>query len=149
VLEWSLPMMRSRSLWVLYAVVSSSCAKPTAPPAAAVSHAQLPLTVTWEQLELSTTKLRMRAHIKRIAPIAAPLSIQIEVPSMARMTVGRTMFDVPANVAADELVEPVELTYTQLPVQDVVLRVTASNAGGGFKAAVPYRFGRIAPVEAP
>jgi hypothetical protein len=109
---------------------------------------QSPLSVTWEQLELSASKVRLLAHVKRLAPINAPMTVKFEVPPMARMTLGRTSFEVQANSAADELTEPIELTYSQLPVQDLVARVTASGAGGGVNYAVPYRFGRTAATAA-
>ncbi len=137
-----------RSLLVPFVLSLCCCAKSTPGPdsGTAASRVQAPMVVTWEQLELSSSKVRLMAHIKRLAPMQAPVNVRIDVPAIARMTIGRTSFDLPANTAADELNEPVELTYPQMPVGDLVLRVTAVGQGGGAVAVVPYRFGR-APVE--
>ena len=105
------------------------------------------MVVTWEQLELSSSKVRLLAHIKRFAPMPVLLNVRIEVPAIAKVTIGRTAFEVPANSVADEVTEPFELTYAQMPVGDVVIRVTGVGQGGGLNAAVPYRFGRTVPDE--
>ncbi len=144
-------MTLSRSAVCCVVFVSfAGCMRPVTPateaPSGPTSRLGSPISVTWEQLELSTTRLRARAHIKRLAAMG-PLAVRIEVPSMARMTIGRTLIDVPANSAADEITESIELTYGQVPVQDLVLHVSGGGQAGGVSYAVPYRFGRVLPVE--
>lgn len=137
---------------VFSVLMIAGCAKSTPGPdsGTAASRVQAPMVVTWEQLELSSSKVRLMAHIKRFAPMPVPLNVRIDLPEIAKMTIGRSSFEVPANSAADEVTEPVELTYSQMPVGDVVIHVTAVGPGGGVNAAVPYRFGRAEPeVVAP
>ena len=133
---------------VLVVLTLCSCAKPSPVPdsgSGATTRLQSPITVTWEQLELSASKVRLMAHIKRMGPLGVPLAVRIELPPNARMTIGKTSFELAPNAAADEVLEPVELTYGQLPMHDVVLHVTGGGQGGGVSYAVPYRFGRSAP----
>ncbi len=139
-------MMRA----VFSVLIISACAKSTPGPdsGTAASRVQAPMVVTWEQLELSSTRVRLMAHIKRFAPMPVALSVRIEAPAIAKMTIGRSSFEVPANSSADEVTEPVELTYAQMPVGDVVIRVTGAGQGGGVNAAVAYRFGRAEPEVA-
>ena len=144
-------MTLSRSAVCCVVFVSfAGCMRPVTPateaPSGPTSRLGSPISVTWEQLELSTTRLRARAHIKRLAAMG-PLAVRIEVPSMARMTIGRTLIDVPATSAADEITESIELTYGQVPVQDLVLHVSGGGQAGGVSYAVPYRFGRPPPEE--
>jgi len=135
---------------ILSSLASSSCAKPSPVPdsgSSATARLQSPITVTWEQLELSASKVRLMAHIKRVGPMNVPLAVRIELPPGARMTIGKTSFELSPNAAADEVFEPVELAYGQLPMHDLVLHVTGGGAGGGVSYAVPYRFGRTAPEQ--
>ena len=144
-------MPSMRSLLVPCALILCCCAKSSPGPDSgpSASWVQAPMMVTWEQLELSSSKVRLMAHIKRLAPMPAPLNVRIEVPVIARMTIGRTAFELPPNAAADEVNEPVELTYPQMPVGDLLLRVSAVGQGGGAVAAVSYRFGRPPLDQAP
>ncbi len=133
-------------------VLLAACAKPSPVPAAEntapTARLQSPITVTWEQLELTTSKARVMLHIKRLAPMGVPLEVKVEVPSMARMTIGKTSFELSPNAAADERLEAIELTYGQLPVQDLVVHVKGVGQGSGVSHALPYRSGRVGPQVA-
>ena len=146
--QWGVPMIR-RLLVAVCALWFSSCSKPSESAKPAVTQQlQSPITVTWEQLALSSTKARLFAHINRLGPLGMPLKVRIEVPENAKLTIGRTSFELPVTSAAAEHLEPIELTYEQLPVRDVVLHVSGTGAGGGVSYAVPYRFGRTAATAA-
>lgn len=142
----------ARLLWLAMwsgVLLVCSCTKPPSVPdsgSGVTPRLQARLSVSWEPLELRTSKARVMAHLKRLGPTGA-LSVRIEVPPMARMTMGRTMFDVPANTSPDEVLEPIEVTYDQLPVQDLVLHVTGTGPNSDLSYAVPYRFGRTAATQ--
>ncbi len=154
-------MRTSRHLTVVLALAVfgfSSCTKSTTPPLAPNAEAPAPtttrlaapVTVKWEKLELTASKARLMARINRNVALNTPVTVRIEVPANANMVIGRTSFELPANSLPSEFVEPVELHYGQLPVQDAVLHVKAGGPSGGFSYDVPFRFGRAAPgAEAP
>lgn len=147
--QWGVPMIRvSAAAMCVLSLISCSKTQSEDPAPAPTQQLQSPITVTWEQAALSSTKARLFAHINRLGPLGIPLTVRIEVPPQAMLTIGRTTFELPVASAAAEHIEPIELTYSQLPVNDVVLHVTGTGVGGGVNYAVPYRFGRTAATHA-
>ena len=105
-----------------------------------------PVSVAWVVVAQTATGARLEAHIRRAAPVPYPLGVTLEVPEGVTVLSGHTAFDVPANASADEVVEPLELTYAHVPAKDLLLRLVGGTRAIGVSAAVPYRFGRASPT---
>lgn len=95
------------------------------------------VVATWQQQMLTATRMELIARID-YGPSASPITVQLELPNGLQVKRGRTYFTLEPTTEAKSHVEPLSFGSEALPVQDLVMVVTAP--GGTVREA--YRFGR-------
>ncbi len=103
--------------------------RPTPPPGS--------VTATWQQVSLSPQRAEVVAKID-YGPSASPITVQLELPNGARVTHGRTFFELQPASERKTHVEPLSIASDALPVGDLVMVVT----GPSLTLREAYGFGR-------
>ncbi|MBL9039092.1 MAG: hypothetical protein JNG84_11290 [Archangium sp.] len=115
---------------------------PEPPPKPLAEQLQGAVSASWQPLEVTGTHARLLMHVKRTALLTTPVTVRVELPPGATMRVGRTYIELPAGVA--ELNEPVEISYAQLPMHELVLTVTGTKDATTASTQARHRLGRPA-----
>lgn len=115
--------------------------RPAPPPPAAPTNV---VTARWVQQQLSPTRMELVAQLD-YGPTASALTVQLELPPQLQVTRGRTFFTLDPSPTPRAHAEVLSLSAPALPVQDLVLVVTAP----GLTVREPYRFGRPGPPPPP
>lgn len=116
-----------------------------------------PLSVEWIAESTSATGAVLTARVERFVPFAVPLDVEVRLPPGAQLAnrqssvfatspgLAPTMA-LPPNTSARVDQIRVDLVYSAVPADDLVIVIDAQSPGGGVHAEVPYRFGRPEPI---
>jgi hypothetical protein len=124
---------------------ASSEPKPAPSAAVAPSGPKTPLSVSWNERQLSPHSAVLEARAQYNGPFDMPLHLVVQVPAGATLTKGEPQLDVPPQVTATTVVYVYEVSFEQVPAGDLVLVADAKSQVTGVHATSAYRFGRPAP----
>ena len=136
---------------LVVSVVFSGCASSplvVSPPAAPVALQEAtdgprsPLTVTVQEVSRDAFGADIQLVVSKSSS-AAPAMVSLELPAGVSATRFKSV--VPAEFVGEKVI-PVRLQWSALPASEVRVVAVMRGERMGATAAVPYRFGRAAPV---
>ena len=118
--------------------VSSPVRSPTEDPSRG-DGPQAPAIVRLVLIEQSASWVRLRAEVRKQAPLAVPLAVQVLTPGGVRLEEGPSSWEVPADAQVGTYGQELAFRIEAAPGEPIRLTAHAEGAGFGVHATDAFR----------